>query len=129
VVTLNTMINQDSNTEEALVGLLNGNLTYAEIVALFNHSKFTPSELIEKVSLKIALKYWNREISYQSGDIIMNRLISCMPDEISSVSWECYLAFDAGEFYRPTDHQTVDPVEKYTKPLIETLLKKYNLIP
>jgi hypothetical protein len=33
--------------------------------------------------------------------------------------WEVYIAFDAGEFVHPGDDRSVDPVEKYTRPLID----------
>jgi hypothetical protein len=33
-------------------------------------------------------------------------------------------AFDAGEYYRETDDRSIDPSEKYTRPLIEILLRK-----
>ena len=122
-------INQESNTEEILFGLLKGNPGTTGIVDLFNNSKDFPNELIDKLSLETALKYWTGQISYKDGDTIMNNIIGCMRNEIPAIAWECYLAFDAGEFYRPGDEKTVEPAEKYTKPLIEELLKKRNLIP
>jgi hypothetical protein len=91
--------------------------------------------LIEKLSLETALKYWNGQMSYEDGDIIMSNIfICCITNEINfknyefpTTAWECYLAFDSGEFYR-TDDKSIHPAEKYTKPLVEELLKKRNLI-
>lgn len=48
--------------------------------------------------------------------------------EFPTIAWECYLAFDSGEYCRQEDSKSVDPAEKYIKPLIEELLKKRNLI-
>ncbi|MBD0332803.1 MAG: hypothetical protein ICV66_09115, partial [Chitinophagaceae bacterium] len=125
------MINVDSITEKILVGLSKEILSIAEIVNLFDNSKDFPKELIEKLSLETALKYWNGQISYKDGDMIMNNLfIGCIHNEndfknyeFPNTAWECYLAFDSGEFYRQDDDKSVDPAEKYTKPLVEVLLK------
>ena len=46
----------------------------------------------------------------------------------SDIAWECFEAFDAGEYYRSTGDSKLDPVDIYTKPLIEELLKKMNKI-
>lgn len=131
------MININSNTEKILDELSKGILSIAEIVYLFNDSKDFPKELIEELSLATALKYWNGQLSYQDGDMIMNNLfIGCIHNQTDfenyhfpTTAWECYLAFDSGEFYRPNDDKSVDPAEKYTKPLVEELLKKRNIIP
>ena len=130
------MTNINSITEKILDELSKEILSIDEIVNLFNNSKDFPKELIEKLSLETALKYWNGQMSYQDGDMIMNNLfIGCIHNqtdfknyEFPTTAWECYLAFDSGEFYRPHDDKSVDPAEKYTKPLVEQLLKKKNLI-
>ena len=131
------MINQDSITEKILVELSRKLLNTAEIVDLFSNSKDFPKEMLKKLSLETALKYWNGQISYQDGDTIMNNIfIGCIHNETDfenyefpDTAWECYLAFDSGEFYRRDDEKSVVPAEKYTKPLIKELLKKRNLIP
>jgi hypothetical protein len=52
----------------------------------------------------------------------------CKNFEFGKISWECYEAFDAGEYIRSTDSIEIDPAEKYSKPLIEKLLKRLKLI-
>ena len=46
----------------------------------------------------------------------------------SEVALECYEAFDSGEYYHDGDERSIDPVEKYTKPKIENLLKRIKLM-
>jgi hypothetical protein len=112
--------------------LLNGNQVG---VILNNPTKF-PTKLIEELSLATALRYWNGQMTYRDGDCIVNNLyIYWMTSELidktdgfMGIVWECYLAFDAGEFYRDNDDRSFDPSEKYTRPLIESLLKKQKLI-
>jgi hypothetical protein len=53
------MINQDSITRKILVELSKEILSTAEIVVLLKNPKDFPKELIEKLSLETALKYWN----------------------------------------------------------------------
>jgi len=131
------MVNQDQITEKILARLSKELLTTNKTVHLLNNPKDYPKELIEKLSIETALKYWNGEIGFDDGDRIMNNLCgSCIHNETDFVNyefpttaWECFLAFDAGEFYRQEDDKSVDPSEKYTKPLIAEFLRKRNLIP
>ena len=95
-----------------------------------------PTELIENLALITAIKYWNDEITYEDGDCIMNNIYRFWWTNetfvenygFSETAWECYEAFDAGEYDRIEDDKEVDPAEKYTKPLIEDMLKRRNLI-
>ena len=131
------MTEQNSLKETILTELskeiLNGN----QVGDILNNPIEFPTKLIEELSIATALKYWNGEISYIEGDSIMNNLyIYWMTSgqllknsEFSSIAWECYEAFDAGEFYRDNEDRSSDPSEKYTRPLIESLLQKQQLIP
>jgi hypothetical protein len=94
-----------------------------------------PTQLIEKLSLATALKYWNGQMSYREGDCIANNLFIYWTGnedfkdlEFSDISFDCYLAFDAGEYYHEKEDRSIDPSEKYTRPLVEGLLRKRNLI-
>lgn len=126
------MIDQNLTPEKILNELLIGN----ELGDILNNLREFPSELIENLSIIVALKFFKNEISYSDGDQIMNDVwgfwvtndyyIENHP--IPNNVYECYEAFDAGEYNRTDDDITVDPVEKYTKPLIEELLKRTKQI-
>ena len=132
------MQNQDPVIEKILFELSKENLNTDMIVDLFKNSQDHVPQLIEKLSLEVALQFWNGQITYLTGDIIMNKLLNIgyifnkihsKEYEFSTIAWECYLAFDDGEYYHIGDDKTVDPSEKYTKPCIEKILKKKKLIP
>ena len=108
--------------------ILNGN----QVAAILGNPCEFPGKLIEELSLVTALRYWNGQMTYNEGDCIMNNLYIYWTTnkglekqyDFPSVAWECYLAFDAGEFYRGHDDKSIDPSEKYTRPLVESLLSK-----
>jgi hypothetical protein len=130
------MTEKDSNTEDILNEVTKKLLDGHEINNILANPKEFPTELIEKLSVIIALKYWNGEINYTDGDSIMNNLFGFWVTNnyyvdnyaFPGIAWQCYDAFDAGEYYRTDDDKRIDPPEKYTKPLIEELLKKLNKI-
>ena len=131
------MKNQNLIIESILFELSKENLDNATIIDLFKNSQDHGKQLIEKLSLEVALRFWNGQITYLTGDIIMNKLLNIgqifnkilsKEYEFSTIAWECYLAFDAGEFYHEGDDSTVDPSQKYTKHYIEKVLKKSKLI-
>ena len=132
------MQNQDPIIEEILFKLSKENLNTVAIGDLFKNSQDHGTQLIEKMSLEVALQFWNGQISYQDGNMFMYLLLDIARKfnesnlneyEFSNIAWECYLAFDDGEYYHIGDDKTVDPSEKYTKPCIEKILKKKKLIP
>jgi hypothetical protein len=122
--------------EKILTELSTKILSTNEVSAIFNNPIEFPKRLIEQCSLTTAIKYWNRQIDYTDGDCIMNNIFGfCTTNnfadkncDTSGIIWECYLAFDAGEFYRPNDDRSVDPSETYTRPLIEKLLRRQKQI-
>lgn len=48
--------------------------------------------------------------------------------DFPKAAWDCFSAFDEGEFYHTEDDRNVDPEEKYTRPLLEKLLQSNKLI-
>jgi hypothetical protein len=127
---------QNSNTETILTALSKEILNANQLGDILKNPIEFPTTLIEELSLATALKYWNGQMNYRDADCIMNNLyIYCSThvgfeksEEFFGIAWECYLAFDAGEFYRNNDDRSIDPSEKYTRPLVENLLKKQKLI-
>lgn len=124
------------NIENILIELSKEIFSGNEVGEILNNPIEYPIETIEKLSIETALKYWNGEIDYEAGDSIMNNIFGFWVTNeyfvenygFSDVAWECYNAFDSGEYYRKEDGPNIDPVEKYTKPSIEKLLRDRNLI-
>ena len=130
------MIDQDSDREKMLIELSKKNLTDTKVAIVLKIVDNYPNELVEDLSLMTAAKYYKGQISFDEGDIIMNNLFigSAVQEnitnnlELPTIAWECFLAFDAGEFFRKDDDKNIDPPDEYTKPLVEILLKKNKLI-
>jgi len=126
----------NSNTEKILAELSKAILSGNQVADILNNPKEFPTELIETLSLETGLKYWNKEMDYEYGDCIMNNIYTFWISneyyskyfEFPDIAWECYYAFDAGEYYREDDDRSIDPAEKYTRPLVETLLRKRKQI-
>ena len=122
--------------ENILVELSKDILSDNGIVAILNNPTEYPTEIIDKLSIETALRYWNGEIDFKAGDCIMNNIFSFWLTNVdyvknhsySPIAWDCYDAFDSGEYYRKEDEPNIDPAEKYTKPLIEAFLTDKNLI-
>jgi hypothetical protein len=112
--------------------LLNGN----QVCDILNNPIEFPTRLIEEISLATALKYWKGEMDYFDGDCIMTNLFGFwVTDEryfknrdFPDIAWECYEAFDSGQFVREHDDNSIVPSEKYTRPLVESLLRRRQLI-
>lgn len=105
-----------------------------DVFKILGEPKEYPTELIEELSLETATLYFNGDISFLEGDFIMNNLYGFWSHfffenfTFSKIAWECYVAFDSGEYYRTEDDSEIDPENVYTKPMIEKFLKKYNKI-
>ncbi len=107
-----------------------------DVGEILNNPTEFPTEIIQKISIETALKYWNGDIDYEAGDCIMNNIFGFWVTNeffvqnygFSDIAWDCYNAFDAGEYIRKEDGPEIDPVEKYTKPSIEKILRNRNLI-
>ena len=131
------MIDKDSDRERMMIALSKEILSRTEVAIILKIADDYPKELVDNLALETALKYWSGEISFDEGDIIINNIFigstvnenSYNNFELPTIAWECFLAFDSGEFNREGDDKTFAPPEKYTKPLVEILLKKNKLIP
>src|SRR5439155_8287362 len=119
------MNGQNFTTETIFAELSKEILNGSQISDILNNPIEFPTKLIEELSLATTLRYWNGQMTYSDADCIMNNLyIYWMTregvdksDGFFGIAWECYLAFDAGEFYRDNDDRSIDPPEKYTRPL------------
>lgn len=89
-------------------------------------------DFYDSVSLEIAQEYQAGGLSFEICDGIMNDLWPMVVEglmlsgehELPCPFYEIYEAFDAGEYHRKADRSD-DPVELYTKPMIEELLLHY----
>ena len=125
----------NSNIEKMLAELSKQILSGNQLSHLFDNPKEFPTHLVEKLALETALRYWIGQFNYEEGDCIINNIYSFWITNdyshnyaFSGIAWECYDAFDCGEYYHFDDDRSIEPAEKYTRPFIEALLRKRNLI-
>ncbi len=121
---------------EILDKLSKESLSGTQISEIFGNPVDFPTELVENLSIKTAYDFWTGKMDFEKGDSIMNSLYYYWITneyfvrnfDFGNASWICYEAFDAGEYIRPTDNPDIDPIEVYTKPIIEKLLKELKKI-
>jgi hypothetical protein len=104
------------------------NLDSFDIEAL-RIARLSPEEL-DQISLQIAKGYLDGIYSFADADTVMNNIYVYLTNgellsEAEVLTWDVYLAFDAGEFHHRGDDLNVAPALKYTKPMLEIAVKKY----
>lgn len=106
-----------------------------ELFALAEAASCAPNELLDQLSLHVARAFIEGALSFEHGDFIMNSVFATLcashyPSgycEMPELTYEVYLAFDCGEYRRPEDAESEDPVEKYTRPMLLRLLEEQTL--
>ena len=110
-------------------------LQWPEVLARSIALGKSPAGLLDAMSTDIALKYSRKEISFDHGDRVMNALwgLACSFDFLASndrtipdTTQRVFLAFDEGEYIHQGDGEDVDPVAKYTDPLIQQFVGSLN---
>lgn len=83
--------------------------------------------LCDRLAFHLASGFYKREFSYLFCDAVVNDIhrVFGVTEDRPELFWSVYLAFDEGEYYHPGD-QNVDPVAKYTLPMIEKIVSKYG---
>lgn len=87
------------------------------------------------VALDIAHAYNNNDLEYEQCHFVASWLFSAMVNEIvlaidgykvPSPAYDVFLAFDAGEYTHPGDHELTDSVQKYTNKMLKDILYDSN---
>jgi hypothetical protein len=101
---------------------------------LAQHAEVSPYVFFDSLAVLVAMDYSSETITFIEADAIMNVAFGgwCATEEflakndtIPPLMFEVFLAFDAGEYYHPSDPPEVDPELKYTKPLIAKFLAEH----
>jgi hypothetical protein len=113
----------------------NGRVPYTLVKDVAIQAARSAADLLDELSYLVASQYASNEIDFEEADVVMNALWSvCVSIEfwadhdrrIPPVTNAVYLAFDAGEYHRPSDPPGTDPEVKYTRPLIDKFLAEYG---
>lgn len=91
------------------------------------------ADSFDALGLEIARRYNSSLISFADADTLANAMFSAMCHgafftdyfDADRVAARVYYAFDEGEYIHRGESDAIDPVEKYTNPMIEEILKEY----
>jgi len=108
-------------------------LSLSEIIKIIEGSQIPAIDFCNSMALFIAEHFIENPDSFKECNLVLNNLFQFMAsnDEIQSVIFpepasSVYTAFDEGEYNHENDSNNVDPVLKYTVPMINEVLKKYG---
>jgi hypothetical protein len=104
-------------------------LSSADVERWVAISDLTPPELLDQTAIYLARGFHRGELHFTFCDAVVNQLFAWVTN--GRGSWQplfrtVYEAFDAGEYYHKEDSRDIDPVEKYTRPLIATIVEQYG---
>ena len=101
----------------------------AAFVELCEQMGKTGKQLGELVAEELARGFADETLAYNFCDDLANELMQWITEldeptlEEATLFWRVYEAFDAGEYRHRDDAEDVNPVEKYTRPLILAAVK------
>jgi hypothetical protein len=104
-------------------------LTDADVEEWSGQVGLDRSGLYDALALRLALGFHGNSFDFEFCDAVVNELhgvITLRNEERPPLFWDVFLAFDAGEFY-PNGDRTIDPVEAYTRPEIEKIVRRCAL--
>ncbi len=96
---------------------------------LWSISNLQINKFFDDIALRLAARFHDKSLSFEFCDWIINDLwhAACqalLKKKLESLGtfYEVYEAFDSGECHHPNDDDSVDAVEKYTRPAIAEIL-------
>jgi hypothetical protein len=87
------------------------------------------SEIYDVLAMHLAVGFRKQVFDFGFCDDILNQLqgnVLQSHEDWPNLFWDVFLAFDAGEYYHSGDDRIIDPVEKYTKPLLDAAIAEYS---
>ncbi|HEY7767681.1 hypothetical protein [Longimicrobium sp.] len=113
---------------DALIAILAGDEPRASLQAEAEVRGVFLPELYNGLALEVARRFLDGRMHFDDADELANTLSAMMISDaadhgdgfvLPQPAWSIYEAFDAGEWNRG---EPDDPVERYTRPLLEALL-------
>jgi hypothetical protein len=109
---------------------------HSEILRFCELRSLSPESFCNEFSIVVAKGFADGTFSYEYCDLAMNYLwgfINSPPvfgsdKNIPQPAFTIFDAFDAGEYIHAGDSHDVDSVEKYTRPLIDQILREINAL-
>jgi hypothetical protein len=103
-------------------------LTLSDLVPICERFGATPHDVLNELSVAVAEGYLQGSLPYDFCDRVMNGIINAvveagMTNDTPQPAFSLYQAFDQGEWFRINDPPATDPSEKYTKHVVEEIMR------
>lgn len=103
-------------------------LTLSDLVPFCERFGVVPQDVLNELSVAVAEGYLQGSLLYDFCDGVMNGIINAvvevsMANDMPQPAFSLYQAFDQGEWFRSDDPPETDPSEKYTKPVVEEIMR------
>ncbi len=79
-------------------------------------------EFFDELARWLAIEFLEGRRDFTFCDGVVNNMMPLADWNLSDFAWSIFHAFDNGEFYHREDSRDVNPVEKYTKPMLARAL-------
>jgi hypothetical protein len=103
-------------------------LTLSDLAAICERFGVAPHDVLNGLSVAVAEGYLQGSLPYDFCDGVMNGIINAvvevgMTNDMPQPAFSLYQAFDQGEWFRNNDPPETDPSEKYTKYVVEEIMR------
>jgi hypothetical protein len=103
-------------------------LTLSDLASTCDKFGVAPQDVLNELSVAVAEDYLQGSLIYDFCDGVMNGIINAvvevgMTDDMPQPAFSLYQAFDQGEWIRSNDPPETDPSEKYTKPVVQEIMR------
>jgi hypothetical protein len=103
-------------------------LTLDDLAATCEEFDVAPQDALNELSIVVAQGYLAGTWTYDFCDGVMNGIINAVVDlgmtsEMPQPVFSLYQAFDEGERIRSDDPSETDPGEKYTRPVVQEIMR------
>lgn len=103
-------------------------LTLSDLVPICERFGVAPHDVLNGLSVAVAEGYLQGSLPYDFCDGVMNGIINAvvevgMTNDMPQPAFSLYQAFDQGEWFRSNDTPETDPSEKYTKHVVEEIMR------
>ncbi|WP_233874701.1 hypothetical protein [Paraburkholderia adhaesiva] len=97
-------------------------LRQADVDAACLAANISRPSFFDELARWIAIEFLEERRDFTFCDGVANNMMPLSEWHLSDFAWSVFHAFDNGEFYHRDDSREVDPVEKYTRPMLRQAL-------
>jgi len=103
-------------------------LTEADVLRWSTGTGWSRRQLFDQIAKGLALGFYTSKLSFEFCDAVVNDLFGPVTNTSGpkpEIFWDVYSAFDEGEYYHGNNREE-EPVETYTRPYIDQLVKQWT---